>query len=139
VLGVVCKKRAWRVIQKHSDAVIAASLIVLDSAAGRLRLYVGAHGLTFRRVLAAGGYGVLCVFAVIGAVPVSRAGDVLRIGVLRLVTGTRRLSHRLEHADVSFNIALVRGYWCRFFDAAKRVRAGLIQLRLQKPVRNGRR
>ena len=66
--------------------LIAASLIVLASAAWRMLLYVGAYGLTIRRILPLWLMSYFAFLAVVGAVRVYREKTpFLRIGAFALV------------------------------------------------------
>ncbi|NLI53975.1 MAG: DUF4173 domain-containing protein [Clostridiales bacterium] len=87
VLGVsLAKSEPGRVIKALQTLLIAASLIVLASAAWRLLLYVGAYGLTIRRVLPLWLMAYFAFLAVIGAVRVYREQvPFLRIGAFALV------------------------------------------------------
>lgn len=76
-------KKAIKVLQ---TLLIAASLIVLASAAWRMLLYVGAYGLTIRRVLPLWLMLYFAFLAVVGVVRVYREQTpFLRIGAFALV------------------------------------------------------
>jgi len=76
-------KKAIKVLQ---TLLIAASLIVLVSAAWRMLLYVGAYGLTIRRVLPLWLMLYFVFLAVVGVVRVYREQTpFLRIGAFALV------------------------------------------------------
>ena len=75
-----------RAIKALQTLLIAASLIVLASAAWRMLLYVGAYGLTIRRVLPLWLMTYFVFLAVVGAVRVYREKvPFLRIGAFALV------------------------------------------------------
>lgn len=86
VLGVsLCKSEPGRGIKAFQTLLIAASLIVLASAAWRMLLYIGAYGLTIRRVLP---LWLMIYFAFLTAVGVVRVyrekTPFLRIGAFAL-------------------------------------------------------
>lgn len=87
VLGVsLVKSEPGRGIKAMETLLIAASLIVLASAAWRMLLYVGAYGLTIRRVLPLWLMVYFVFLAVVGAVRVHRETvPFLRIGAFALV------------------------------------------------------
>lgn len=87
LLGVsLAKSEKTRAIQVLQTLLIAASLIVLASAAWRMLLYVGAYGLTIRRVLPLWLMIYFVFLAVTGAVRVYREQTpFLRIGAFALV------------------------------------------------------
>ena len=75
-------KRAIRVVQ---TLLIAASLVVLASACWRMLLYIGAYGLTIRRVLPLWLMAYFVFLAVVGAVRIFRERTpFLRIGAFAL-------------------------------------------------------
>ncbi|MPM81530.1 hypothetical protein SDC9_128584 [bioreactor metagenome] len=87
VLGVsLAKSEPGRAIKALQTLLIVASLIVLASAAWRMLLYVGAYGLTLRRVLP---LWLMFYFAFLAAVGVARVYreqvPFLRIGAFALV------------------------------------------------------
>ncbi len=87
LLGVsLAKSEPHRAIKVLQSLLIAASLIVLASAAWRMLLYVGAYGLTIRRVLPLWLMSYFVFLAVVGAVRVFREQTpFLRIGAFALV------------------------------------------------------
>ena len=87
LLGVsLAKSEPGRAIKVLQSLLIAASLIVLASAAWRMLLYVGAYGLTIRRVLPLWLMSYFVFLAVVGAVRVFREQTpFLRIGAFALV------------------------------------------------------
>jgi hypothetical protein len=87
VLGVsLVKSEQGRAIKVLQALLIAASLIVLASAAWRMLLYVGAYGLTIRRVLPLWLMLYFAFLAVVGVVRVYRERTpFLRIGAFALV------------------------------------------------------
>ncbi len=87
LLGLsLSKSEPGRAIKALQTLLIAASLIVLASAAWRMLLYVGAYGLTIRRVLPLWLMTYFVFLAVVGAVRVFREKTpFLRIGAFALV------------------------------------------------------
>ncbi|HML67186.1 MAG TPA: DUF4173 domain-containing protein [Clostridia bacterium] len=87
LLGIsLTKSESGRAIKGLQSLLIAASLIVLASAAWRMLLYVGAYGLTIRRVLPLWLMSYFVFLAVVGAVRVFREKTpFLRIGAFALV------------------------------------------------------
>ena len=86
LLGLsLCKSEPGRAIKALQTLLIAASLIVLASAAWRMLLYVGAYGLTIRRVLPLWLMIYFVFLAVVGVVRVYREKTpFLRIGAFAL-------------------------------------------------------
>ena len=86
LLGVsLTKSEPGRAIKALQTLLIAASLIVLASAAWRMLLYVGAYGLTIRRVLPLWLMIYFVFLAVVGVVRVYREKTpFLRIGAFAL-------------------------------------------------------
>ena len=86
LLGVsLSKSEPGRAIKALQTLLIAASLIVLASAAWRMLLYVGAYGLTIRRVLPLWLMIYFVFLAVVGVVRVYREKTpFLRIGAFAL-------------------------------------------------------
>jgi hypothetical protein len=86
LLGVsLSKSEPGRAIKALQTLLIAASLIVLASAAWRMLLYVGAYGLTIRRVLPLWLMIYFVFLAVVGVVRVYRERTpFLRIGAFAL-------------------------------------------------------
>lgn len=87
VLGLsLAKSEPKRAIRVFQTLLIAASLIVLASACWRMLLYVGAYGLTIRRVLPLWLMAYFVFLAGVGAVRVFREQTpFLRIGSFALV------------------------------------------------------
>ena len=87
LLGIsMAKSESGRAIKVLQTLLIAASLIVLASAAWRMLLYVGAYGLTIRRVLPLWLMLYFAFLAVVGLVRVYREQTpFLRIGAFSLV------------------------------------------------------
>ena len=87
VLGVsLNKSEPKRAIRALQTLLIAASLVVLASAAWRMLLYVGAYGLTIRRVLPLWLMLYFAFLAAVGAARVYREKvPFLRIGAFALV------------------------------------------------------
>lgn len=87
LLGLsLSKSEPGRAIKALQTLLIAASLIVLASAAWRMLLYVGAYGLTIRRVLPLWLMIYFVFLAVVGVVRVYREKvSFLRIGAFALV------------------------------------------------------
>ena len=87
LLGLsLSKSEPGRAIKALQTLLIAASLIVLASAAWRMLLYVGAYGLTIRRVLPLWLMIYFVFLAVVGVVRVYREKTpFLRIGAFALV------------------------------------------------------
>jgi hypothetical protein len=87
LLGLsLTKSEPGRAIKVLQTLLIAASLIVLASAAWRMLLYVGAYGLTIRRVLPLWLMTYFAFLALVGAVRVYREQTpFLRIGAFALV------------------------------------------------------
>lgn len=87
VLGLsLAKSEPRRAIRVFQALLIAASLIVLASAGWRMLLYVGAYGLTIRRVLPLWLMAYFVFLAGVGAVRVFRERTpFLRIGAFALV------------------------------------------------------
>lgn len=87
LLGIsLAKSESGRAIKVLQSLLIAASLIVLASAAWRMLLYVGAYGLTIRRVLPLWLMIYFVFLAVVGAVRVFREKTpFLRIDAFALV------------------------------------------------------
>ena len=87
VLGVsLVKSEPGRAIKVLQTLLIAASLIVLASAAWRMLLYIGAYGLTIRRVLPLWLMIYFAFLAVLGVVRVYREKTpFLRIGAFALI------------------------------------------------------
>ena len=80
------KSEPGKAIKALQTLLIAASLIVLASAAWRMLLYVGAYGLTIRRVLPLWLMTYFAFLAVVGVVRVYREQTpFLRIGAFALV------------------------------------------------------
>ena len=86
LLGIsLTKSEPGRAIRALQSLLIAASLIVLASAAWRMLLYVGAYGLTIRRVLPLWLMIYFVFLAVVGAVRVfCEKTPFLRIGAFAL-------------------------------------------------------
>ena len=86
VLGIsLVKSEPKRVIHAFQTLLLAASLIVLASACWRMLLYVGAYGLTIRRVLPLWLMAYFVFLAVVGAVRIYREQTpFLRIGAFAL-------------------------------------------------------
>ena len=86
VLGVsLSKSEPVKAIKALQTLLIAASLIVLASAAWRMLLYVGAYGLTIRRVLPLWLMAYFVFLSVVGVVRVYREKTpFLRIGAFAL-------------------------------------------------------
>ena len=86
LLGLsLSKSEPGRAIKALQTLLIAASLIVLASAAWRMLLYVGAYGLTIRRVLPLWLMIYFVLLAVVGVVRVYREKTpFLRIGAFAL-------------------------------------------------------
>jgi hypothetical protein len=86
VLGVsLAKSEPKRAIKVLQTLLIAASLVVLASAAWRMLLYVGAYGLTIRRVLPLWLMLYFAFLAAVGAVRIYRERmPFLRIGAFAL-------------------------------------------------------
>lgn len=89
VLGLsLSKSEPGKAIKILQALLIAASLIVLASAAWRMLLYVGAYGLTIRRVLPLWFMVYFAFLAAVGAVRVFREKTpFLRIGAFALAYG----------------------------------------------------
>ena len=87
LLGVsLVKSEPGKAIKVLQTLLIVASLIVLASAAWRMLLYVGAYGLTIRRILPLWLMSYFAFLAVVGAVRVYREKTpFLRIGAFALV------------------------------------------------------
>ena len=87
LLGIsLTKTEQGRAIKGLQALLIAASLIILASAAWRMLLYVGAYGLTIRRVLPLWLMIYFVFLAVVGAVRIFREKTpFLRIGAFALV------------------------------------------------------
>ncbi len=87
LLGVsLTKSEPGRAIKALQSLLIAASLIILASAAWRMLLYVEAYGLTMRRVLPLWLMTYFVFLAVVGAVRIFREKTpFLRIGAFALV------------------------------------------------------
>ena len=87
VLGVsLVKSEPGRAVKVLQTLLIVASLIVLASAAWRMLLYVGAYGLTIRRVLPLWLMIYFVFLAVVGVVRVYREKTpFLRIGAFALI------------------------------------------------------
>ncbi len=87
LLGIsMAKSEPGRAIKVLQTLLIAASLIVLASAAWRMLLYVGVYGLTIRRVLPLWLMLYFAFLAVVGLVRVYREQTpFLRIGAFSLV------------------------------------------------------
>jgi hypothetical protein len=87
LLGLsLTKSEPGKAIRVLQSLLIAASLIVLASAAWRMWLYVDAYGLTMRRVLPLWLMAYFMFLAVVGAVRVFREKTpFLRIGAFALV------------------------------------------------------
>ena len=87
VLGIsLAKSEPKRAIRVFQTLLLAASLIVLASACWRMLLYVGAYGLTIRRVLPLWLMAYFVFLAGVGAVRVFRERTpFLRIGAFALV------------------------------------------------------
>lgn len=87
VLGVsLVKSEPGRAVKVLQTLLIAASLIVLASAAWRMLLYVGAYGLTIRRVLPLWLMIYFVFLAAVGVVRVYREKTpFLRIGAFALI------------------------------------------------------
>ncbi len=86
VLGVsLAKNEPTRAVKMLQTLLIIASLVVLASAGWRMLLYVGAYGLTIRRVLPLWLMLYFVFLAVVGAARVYRAGvPFLRISAFAL-------------------------------------------------------
>jgi hypothetical protein len=86
LLGLsLSKSEPGRAIKALQTLLIAASLIILASAAWRMLLYVGAYGLTIRRVLPLWLMIYFAFLAVVGVVRVYREKvPFLRIGAFAL-------------------------------------------------------
>lgn len=54
--------RSWRLLRGLAAALVAESLVLLCSAAWRMTLYVTAYGLSFKRLLAYWGMGMMALF-----------------------------------------------------------------------------
>ena len=87
LLGVsLTKTEPGRAIKALQSLLIAASLIILASAAWRMGLYVNAYGLTMRRLLPLWLMTYFAFLAVVGAVRIFREKTpFLRIGAFALV------------------------------------------------------
>ena len=87
LLGIsLTKTEQGRAIKTLQALLIAASLIILASAAWRMWLYVDAYGLTMRRVLPLWLMAYFVFLAVVGAVRIFREKiPFLRIGAFALV------------------------------------------------------
>ena len=87
VLGVsLVKSEPGRAVKALQTLLIAASLIVLASAAWRMLLYVGAYGLTIRRVLPLWLMIYFVFLAAVGVVRVYREKTpFLRIGAFAMI------------------------------------------------------
>ena len=87
LLGIsLTKTEQGRAIKTLQALLIAASLIILASAAWRMWLYVDAYGLTMRRVLPLWLMAYFVFLAVVGAVRIFREKTpFLRIGAFALV------------------------------------------------------
>ncbi len=87
LLGIsLTKSEPGRVIKILQTLLIAASLMILASAAWRMLLYVGAYGLTIRRVMSLWLMVYFAFLAVVGAARVYREQTpFLRIGAFALV------------------------------------------------------
>jgi len=86
VLGIsLAKSEPKRAIRVFQALLLAASLIVLTSACWRMLLYVGAYGLTIRRVLPLWLMAYFVFLAVVGGVRIFRERTpFLRIGAFAL-------------------------------------------------------
>ena len=87
VLGIsLAKSEPKRAIRVFQTLLLCASLIVLASACWRMLLYVGAYGLTIRRVLPLWLMAYFVFLAVVGGVRIFRERTpFLRIGAFALV------------------------------------------------------
>lgn len=87
VLGIsLVKSEPKRVIRVVQTLLITASLVVLASACWRMLLYVGAYGLTIRRVLPLWLMAYFVFLAIVGGVRIFRERTpFLRIGAFALV------------------------------------------------------
>lgn len=54
--------RGWTAVGLLSGALVAESLVLLASAAWRMSLYVGAYGLSFKRLMTYWGMGMMALF-----------------------------------------------------------------------------
>lgn len=54
--------RGWTTVRLLSGVLIAESLVLLASAAWRMSLYVGAYGLSFKRLVTYWGMGMMALF-----------------------------------------------------------------------------
>lgn len=104
------KSEKTRAMQLLLSLLVAASLIVLASAAWRMLLYVGAYGLTIRRVLP---LWLMCYFAFIAVVGVVRVyreqTPFLRIGAFALVYWYALLVC-IDWNTVMYNYNLLNGF-----------------------------
>lgn len=64
---------AWRWMRALSMALVVLSVIILCSAAWRMTLYVGAYGLSARRLMTYWGMGMIALFLVLSAVKICKS------------------------------------------------------------------